>query len=778
MKFFFADCNDSVDPAYDFVTDTNRAGRNRSHDRFAHEFFEEPPYDGILVSRNLIANSTGRYTQSQKFRILREGIRRQLRYPESDFKGDPREFPIMGDCGSFSYVEEETPPFRAADTLEFYEMCGFTYGVSPDHIITALNPRWDDVRRLPADVQSRWDFTFREAREFLQLIEKQKSSIHPIGVVQCWSPKSAARHARKLVDLGYDYIGIGGIAARRTHEIYDVLTEVREAVPEHVRLHLFGFNRVDQIHEFQGTGIDSIDSTAPLLKSFKDDEFNYFHPTDRHFLAIRVPSLDEASVKNRIRAGKIDGDLAHDLESAALKGLRDYERRTGDLESALESAIAYESYVNQTRPNREAYRRVLADRYWESCGCPICEKIGIEVVIYRGLNRNKRRGFHNLHVFYEKMKSVRDMKTLELPCIRIQQNANRHIYSFAASGKEIPKFASVSRIGRANDGGLLGYQRPEIQDHIADIQNYFEKKKAILPNALVIAFDSKLEFVPNAAPMGNTETGALKVPIAGDKKAGWVVDGQQRLAALRQMRKEDDFWVPVIGIESQGVDDEREQFVLVNSTRPLPKSLVYELYPSLGDSIPPKMRRRQRAYQILEILATTANSPFYNRIRMTTARHLATANIKDLSILKMIENSMDNGVLSRYPEGLKKPATLLKNYWTAVARVFPNAWELAPRKSRLTHGAGIVSMGYIMDAIAFSLSEEWESVPPHAFEKEIRLFAEELPWTKGVWKLSPDIQMPWNEIQNTSRHIDLLTNHLVRLYRNARKELLESYSEA
>ena len=386
-------------------------------------------------------------------------------------------------------------------------------------------------------------------------------------------------------------------------------------------------------------------------------------------------------------------------------------------------------------------------------------------MIYRGLNRNKRRGFHNLHVFHERIKNARTMKTLELPCIRIQQNPDRHIFSFAVNGKEIPKFASVSRIARDEKGQLEGYQRPEIQEHIADIQTYFEKRRAILPNALVVAFNQELEFEATQRTSGNAEIGVLKVPIGQKNKAGWVVDGQQRLAALRQMKREGEFWVPIIGLESQSVDDEREQFVLVNNARPLPKSLVYELYPSLGDAIPPKMKRRQRAYQMLETLTTDSKSPFYQRIRTTTARHLPTANIKDLSVLKMIENSMDNGVLARYPEGFKKPTTILRNYWSAVAKVYPEAWNLPPRKSRLTHGAGIISMGYLMDTIAFRLSSKWESVPPNAFEKEIRTFGEALAWTDGNWQFSCEIQMPWNEIQNTSRHIDLLTNYLVRIYR-------------
>ena len=35
-----------------------------------------------------------------------------------------------------------------------------------------------------------------------------------------------------------------------------------------------------------------------------------------------------------------------------------------------------------------------------SCACDICRRDGIQVVIFRGNNRNRRRGFHNTYVFY------------------------------------------------------------------------------------------------------------------------------------------------------------------------------------------------------------------------------------------------------------------------------------------------------------------------------------------------------------------------------------------
>jgi hypothetical protein len=56
--------------------------------------------------------------------------------------------------------------------------------------------------------------------------------------------------------------------------------------------------------------------------------------------------------------------------------------------------------VSPREPDREAeYWRTLHDRPWRACSCAICQEVGIDVVIFRGTERNKRRGFHNLFAF-------------------------------------------------------------------------------------------------------------------------------------------------------------------------------------------------------------------------------------------------------------------------------------------------------------------------------------------------------------------------------------------
>ena len=62
----------------------------------------------------------------------------------------------------------------------------------------------------------------------------------------------------------------------------------------------------------------------------------------------------------------------------------------------------YEQLHDETRDRSRQYREVLTARPWRRCDCAICREAGIEVITFRGTERNKRRGFHNLHVFAQR----------------------------------------------------------------------------------------------------------------------------------------------------------------------------------------------------------------------------------------------------------------------------------------------------------------------------------------------------------------------------------------
>lgn len=360
---------------------------------------------------------------------------------------------------------------------------------------------------------------------------------------------------------------------------------------------------------------------------------------------------------------------------------------------------------------------------------------------------------------------------LKLPAIEISQGPNRTFYSFAVDGKLLPKFATVSRIRKDGNDLLSGYQRPEVFSHIAEIRNYIESKDPLLPNAIVLAFDDRVKFVPSSAhSFSFSRQGILVIPLddagAASNMPGLIVDGQQRAAAIRDARVE-SFPICATAFIANDDREQREQFILVNSTKPLPKGLIYELLPTTGMKLPTLLQKRRFPAHLLARLNSDSGSPLKGKIRTPTT---PAGIVQDNSILKMLENSLSDGVLYRYRDvtsnqpDIELMLEVLKSFWAATSRVFPKAWGLPPKLSRLMHGAGIVAMGYLMDAIGERLRDSGIPKEEH-FRQDLEPLFKVCRWTDGYWDFGPGVQRKWNEVQNTPKDIQMLANYLMVQYK-------------
>ena len=358
-------------------------------------------------------------------------------------------------------------------------------------------------------------------------------------------------------------------------------------------------------------------------------------------------------------------------------------------------------------------------------------------------------------------------QVLRIPALEIRQGKNRRLYSFAVDGKHLQDFCTVSRVSRPDGEEIDGYQRPEVVSHILQIRDYLESENPILPNAIVVAFDNSVSFKSETrkgsgdAPF--SRAGYLEIPVQEDieevDKPGWIVDGQQRAAALRDARVE-GFPVCVVGFVADSLEEQRQQFILVNATKPLPKGLIYELLPSTDGKLPLALQKKRLPAQVAERLNFDDDSPLKGMIRTPTC---GNGVIADNSILTMVQNSLTDGVLYCYDD-LEDQLSVLKHYWSAVQKVFPEAWGLLPRQSRLMHGAGVVSMGFLMDTIA-DRHRKKSDLPVRVFEKDLAPLREVCYWTEGAWEFGEGNTLKWNEVQNVPRHIQLLSNHLLIQYR-------------
>jgi len=337
-----------------------------------------------------------------------------------------------------------------------------------------------------------------------------------------------------------------------------------------------------------------------------------------------------------------------------------------------------------------------------------------------------------------------------------KQSKDLIVFTICAKAKDILDFAQIDRIGRDESGTLKGFQRPQVANHINEIRSYLSKDEAVLPNSVVVAFTSGIDI------KRKKNSNIAEITISNnDTDKGFIVDGQQRLTALEGLY-EKDFEVLVSCIVCSNEDELRKQFILINNTRPLPKTLIYELLPSV-DGLPHRLSSRASAAKLVERLNYDEESSLYGQINQHTN---PTGILKDTVIQKIIMNSLSDGALrdlSRYKNAEEKQFTIISEFFSAVQTVFENAWlDHKPKTSRLVHSAGLIAMGFVMEHLVatHNIKDKKE------FSKKLQPLKEKCSWTEGFWEFGKDNRRPWNGLQFIPRDYLELTQYLIRVLRN------------
>jgi hypothetical protein len=411
VKFFLPDSQDLIDPTYDFERERRSDLRQRQRDDiYAHEFFSTLAFDGLLLSKGIvdgIGGSGGRYTPAQRKRLLRLGAPRFFRMERA-----PAPLEFMGDCGAFTYVDEEEPPYSVQEVLDFYEFCRVDFGVSLDHVILQFEPAADEPgdgsASIDDPVRRRQELTLELAREFLRQHRGSRLGFEPLGAAQGWSPGSYATAVKALQKMGYEAIALGGMVPLKSQEILMCLEEIQRVRRPGTRLHLLGVTRPEHLQEFARLGVTSFDSTSPLRQAFKDARDNYYLENLR-YTALRIPQVEgNLGMQRRIACGAVSQEQARRLERDCLEAMKRFEQGRRTVGQVLKVLLEYEQLYDPEakKDYAEAYEKTLREAPWRRCPCEVCQELGHHVIIFRGAERNRRRGFHNVWTFYRQLKNL------------------------------------------------------------------------------------------------------------------------------------------------------------------------------------------------------------------------------------------------------------------------------------------------------------------------------------------------------------------------------------
>lgn len=411
MRYFIPDWDDRVDPEYDFITDTHSKLHREDPNNDAYMWdllgVDKVPFDGVLVSVATTQKNKRKYAA-----IKEKGIHQFFRLPD--------DFPIMADCGAFSYINEDVPPYKTSDILEIYSELGFNYGVSIDHLVVeAFKDKKDE--RMEITLQNGLD-------AFEQWKKKYRDDFQLIVSVQGYETDDYLRMYHTFLEHGVTHMAMGGLVRSPTPEIVTLIDHIiadikdTKKMPEY--LHFFGLARPNlffRLKELEDLGVEvAFDSASYLRRAWLgsvSSQNNYITQDQKGYTAIRIPQ-EKTSKKQQSEGGK----KTPALEQACLHALRAYDAGEMALEDVMNILETF-TRVNDDKPELlNYYRRTLQDQPWKSCPCPICQKNGVEIIIFRGNNRNRRRGFHNTISFHSLLNNKsqwdrtylgKDIETLE-----------------------------------------------------------------------------------------------------------------------------------------------------------------------------------------------------------------------------------------------------------------------------------------------------------------------------------------------------------------------------
>ena len=396
--YFFPDWDDYVyEP---FNRDETPESRQSTDVKkcYAHEIFkDETPYDGLLLSLAQLQAGNGPLSRLEKKGTF-------------DLRGDrriPEDMLLFGDPGAFSYTAASKPPITSKAAAAHYDKFGFNLGASVDHIpIPSITPE---------EKTERMKLTEKNAKKFLKICKKNKYQFVPIGSIQGVTVEDYVYYVRRYIEMGYRHIALGGLVRRKDSEILRIVVAVREALQKHTRgkqeniwVHLFGVLRPDLQDSFQNLGVSSFDSASYLRKAWLSSDRNYLAPDGEGdwYGTIRVPISTSKAMRDAAQSKSMSIEKLEELETQCLSSLEDFDGTPESIKKVLDDVDEYGPLLQRKGGEnhfKDKHEKLMRDQPWKKCRCPVCKKLDIQVVVFRGANRNRRRGFHNTWVFYHKI---------------------------------------------------------------------------------------------------------------------------------------------------------------------------------------------------------------------------------------------------------------------------------------------------------------------------------------------------------------------------------------
>jgi len=196
------------------------------------------------------------------------------------------------------------------------------------------------------------------------------------------------------------------------------------------------------------------------------------------------------------------------------------------------------------------------------------------------------------------------------PAIRVQQRGMA-FYVFAAQPSVLLKIAYVYR--RAS-GQPQAYQRILSKDRIDRISEFLRVRDALLPNAIIIAFDNDPDVQKHVSFSGG------KLSFSGKYCSAWIIDGQHRvygfvgtpLGRLETDPSAGTFELPVVAFKSLDAVMQNRTFVSINYNQ---KKIDPTLLCDLATAVPDL--RSELTWPSMLVAHLNSVAPLLNKVKIS-----------------------------------------------------------------------------------------------------------------------------------------------------------------
>ena len=258
---------------------------------------------------------------------------------------------------------------------------------------------------------------------------------------------------------------------------------------------------------------------------------------------------------------------------------------------------------------------------------------------------------------------------LRFRCLPVRQHQTT-FYLFAAPAKVLYALLQINQRSSEKDEG---YQRILSAARVKSVSKFVEERKVMAPAIVVTLQNARFDATQE------------ELVIPESDAAGWVIDGQHRLAGAKEASVDLD--IPVVAFLGLELDEQIFQFVTINQTaKGVPRSLYYDLLKHLPPQKRPADVAKERAADIANQLKRNEESPLYNRITVVPPQAGRTISLNNFvrKVAPLIQ--IDKTPISGF--SLHEQSRIIDNYFRGLREHDPSLFRQSPSMVFRTLGFG------------------------------------------------------------------------------------------